>query len=129
MIFQKVHYLMKTLTLRLIKSDKNYFSITIVFLYTSAYQMNFQFKNYQKFWWILIVYHKIGQFFCVFCKSCHFSLCKHWPTSSGRSNLKLTHFKIKNQDLSKVLKIFELKVLLKKYMYENYSLIVRLFKL
>ena len=51
-----MHYRAKRLTFRLIKSDKNYrtynlYSITIVlyFLYMSANQMNFQFKNAQKF--------------------------------------------------------------------------------
>ena len=41
-----MHYLVKTLTFRLIKSDKNYYlnTITVVlyFLYVLSYQMNFQ---------------------------------------------------------------------------------------
>ena len=34
---------------------------------------------------------------------------QYWPTSGGRSNEKLTHFVINNQDPSKILKIFPLR--------------------
>ena len=45
-----------------------------------------------------------------------------------RSNLKLTHFPINNHDPSKILKMFEIKVHLKKCIYLDYNLTVRLFK-
>ena len=41
------------------------------------------------------------------------------PTSGGRSNVKLTHFAIINQDTLRILKMFELKINLKKYFYAN----------
>ena len=110
--FLKVHYLVKRLTLRLIKLN----SITVVlyFLYMSAYQTDFQFKNSQKFWWILIVYHNVSRFYgnqkssniCVFLQILLFLFAQ----VLGRSNLNLTHFPINNQDSSKFTKIFELKV-------------------
>ena len=56
----------------------------------------------------------------------YFSLRKHWPTTGGRSNMKLTEFAINNQDPSKILKIFELIVHLKKYMFVYMKNITRL---
>ena len=47
----------------------------------------------------------------VFYKYYYFSSRKHWPTSGGRSNLKLPHFSLSNPNPSKIL--FELKVHLK----------------
>ena len=53
----------------LIKSDKNYRSyylkrltFALYILYMPAYQMNFHFKNSQRFWWILNIYRKMCQF-------------------------------------------------------------------
>ena len=40
---------------------------------------------------------------------------KHWPTTCGCSNMKLIHFPINNQEPSKILKIFELRIHLKVY--------------
>ena len=54
---------------------------------------------------------------CIFCKYYYFSLSKHWPIFGGRPNEKLIHFPINNQNTSKILKIFELKVYLKKNLY------------
>ena len=65
---------------------------------------------------------------CIFRKYYYFSSRKYWPTFGGRSNLKLTHSPLNNQDPSKILKMFELKVYLKKCIYENYNSTVRIFK-
>ena len=37
-------------------------AVELYFLYMSSYQMNFQFKHFQKFWWILIIYCNLCQF-------------------------------------------------------------------
>ena len=60
-----------------------------------------------------------------FCKYYYFSLHKHWLTYGIRSNLKLTHFPTNDQDPSKILEIFILKVYLKIYIYENYNLFLK----
>ena len=70
---------------------------------------------------------KLGKF-CAFYKYYYFSLCKHWPTSGGCSNLKLTHVPINNQDPTINAKMFVLKGQLENYMYENYNLTVRFVK-
>ena len=65
----KVHYLVKRLTIRLIKSNINWGSyylngITVVlyFSFILSHQIYYKFKHFQKFWWILIVYRKMCQF-------------------------------------------------------------------
>ena len=65
----KALYLVKRLIFRLIKWNKTYRSynlksttIVLYFLYTSSDQMSFLFKNFQKFWGMLIIYHKMCQF-------------------------------------------------------------------
>ena len=55
---------------------------------------------------------------------------KYETTSGSRANGKLTHFAANNQYLTKLLKIFELKVHLTNevVIYNNYNTIVILFK-
>ena len=63
--------------------------------------------------------------FMGFCKYYFFSLRKHWPTSGLRSNLKLTFFPIYNHDPSEIQKLFDLKINLKKSIYEKYNSTVK----
>ena len=65
---------------------------------------------------------------CIFCKYYYFSLRKYWTTFGGRSSLKLAYFPINNQNTLKILKMFAVKVHLKKCIYENYISTVRIFK-
>ena len=65
-----MYYLVKRLTLRLIKSHKNersYYLRSITaesyFLYMLSHQINFKLKFLENFWWILSFYWKM----CTFC--------------------------------------------------------------
>ena len=99
-----MHYLVKRLTLRLIKLDKNYRnyylnSITIVLyflLYMSSYQINFQFKNFQKLMDLNCLpqnlttnldYQKSANICFFFCKHYYFFLGKRWSNSCDCSNV------------------------------------------
>ena len=122
---------MKRLNHHWIKSDKNYRSyylksqtVVLYILNMSAYQMNCQLKNSQKFWWILHNNQHLDNNY-VFCKYYYSAWRKLSPTSEGRSNLKLTHFSINNQNPTKILKMCKLKVQLKK-IYENMKIITGL---
>ena len=129
--------IVKSLILRWIKSNKNYrrYNVNIITVFfMSSYQLYYQFKNFQKFSWILILlsqnvsnsrfhdYQKSTNI-CVFCKYYyHFSLRKHCSTSGGGfSNTRLTHFAIKNQNSSKIMNIFELKAHLKKCTLDSWN--------
>ena len=98
----KVHYLVKRLTVRLIKAYKNYYNV-IYFIYVilsnklliqkfSKVLMDLDCLSQNLSISCLHHYQKSANI-CVFCKFYYFSFHKHCPTSGGCSNVKLIHQK------------------------------------
>ena len=121
----------------MIKSDQNYRSynlnsipLVLYFVYLCQLQWNELSVQFLK---VLMYLDCLSQSVSisrlhVFYKYYYFSLRKRWPTIGGCSNLKLTHFSINKQDPFKILKMFELKVLLTNIFMKNITQLLHTLK-